>query len=123
MNRKVTCLKERKEYYKRNISLDTYYAICREYGKKLESEGWTLSVIEGGCISPDNSTIYIYFRGSYEGELLNLIPNTEKEYEKICNEFIAKGDFIDEEEIWKEMALEYSKKEKGGDDESKDLEY
>ena len=94
MKRKITCLKERRELYNHSMTLEEYRKICRNYGEKLESEGWKLSVIEGGCISPDMSTIYIYFRDPYEGELLNFIPNTEEQYEKICKEFINKKDFI-----------------------------
>ena len=62
MKRKVTCLKERRELYNHRMTLEEYRKICRTYGEKLEKDGWILSVIEGGCISPDRSTIYIYFR-------------------------------------------------------------
>ena len=111
MKRKITCLKERRELYNHSMTLEEYRKICRNYGEKLESEGWILSVIEGGCISPDMSTIYIYFRDPYEGELLNFIPNTEEQYEKICKEFINKKDFIDEDDIWKEMNFKYNMEE------------
>lgn len=111
MKRKITCLKERRELYNHRMTLEEYRKICRNYGEKLESEGWKLSVIEGGCISPDMSTIYIYFRDPYEGELLNFIPNTEEQYEKICKEFINKKDFIDEDDIWKEMNFKYNMEE------------
>ena len=111
MKRKVTCLKERRELYNHRMTLEEYRKICRTYGEKLEKDGWILSVIEGGCISPDRSTIYIYFRDPYEGELLNFIPNTEKQYEKICKEFMDKKDFIDENHIWKEMNCKYDMEE------------
>ena len=111
MKRKVTCLKERRELYNHRMTLEEYRKICRTYGEKLEKDGWILSVIEGGCISPDRSTIYIYFRDPYEGELLNFIPNTEKQYEKICKEFMDKKDFIDEDDIWKEMNFKYNMEE------------
>lgn len=97
------CLKERREYYNHRMSSKEYEKICWDYGKKLEEAGWKECPIEGGCLSPDISTIYIYNRSPYEGELINFIRNTEEEYKKICEEFISKGDFIDEDDIWKEM--------------------
>lgn len=98
-------LKEYKDLCYKKITLDEYKKICWDYGRKLEENGWKVCPIEGGCLSPDISTIYIYNRSPYEGELLNFIPNTEDEYKKICEEFIKTGEFIDQDNIWYEMAL------------------
>lgn len=95
-------LKEKQKLIDNKVSLQEYRKFCRDYGKKLESEGWTVCPIEGGCLSPDLSTIYIYHRDPYEGQLLNFLRDTEEDYKRICNDFIKSGDFINEEELWLE---------------------
>jgi hypothetical protein len=93
-------LKARKDLYTNKITLKEYKELCWKYGEELESKGWKVVPIEGGCISPDNSTIYCYFRDEHIGELIKFIPNKEKEFQIICNDFV-KNDFIYENEILK----------------------
>lgn len=103
MNSERIFLKERLELYKDKLTLEEYKKICWDYGRKLGEKGWTRCMIEGGYISPDNSTIYIYNRSPYEGQLLNFIPNTKKQYEEICNQFRESNDFMYESELMKEI--------------------
>ena len=62
---------------------------------KLLQEGWTLSIGEGGLISPDNSTVFYLYRSPYHAQLFPLSQEGEQAYERIKNEFITSGDFIE----------------------------
>lgn len=98
------CLKEYKDLCYKKITIEEYEKISWNYIEKVKKQGWRDVPIEGGYVSPDNSTIYIYNRSPYYGQLLNYYrPNSDEDYKKICNEFIASGDFIDQDDIWKEM--------------------
>lgn len=69
-------------------------ALIYDYALKLEQEyGWKNSIMQGGIISPDGSTIFYYDRSPYNGELEQFSKDREN-YEKIINEMIHKGDFI-----------------------------
>lgn len=98
------CLKEYKDLCNNKITLEEYEKISIAYIEKVKKQGWRDVPIEGGYVSPDNSTIYIYSRSPYYGQLLNYYrPNSEEDYRRICAEFISRGDFIDQDDIWKEM--------------------
>ena len=64
-----------------------------EYTNTLDEEGWVNSLLEGGYISPDFSTIFYYGRSPYDGQLIQFNKDTEG-YNKILNKLIEKGDFI-----------------------------
>lgn len=64
-----------------------------EYTNTLDEEGWVNSLLEGGYISPDFSTIFYYGRSPYEGQLIQFNKDTEG-YNKILNKLIEKGDFV-----------------------------
>lgn len=64
-----------------------------EYTNTLDEEGWVNSLLEGGYISPDFSTIFYYGRSPYEGQLVQFNKDTEG-YNKILNRLIEKGDFV-----------------------------
>ena len=64
-----------------------------EYTNTLDEEGWINSLLEGGYISPDFSTIFYYGRSPYEGQLIQFNKDTEG-YNKILNKLIEKGDFV-----------------------------
>lgn len=64
-----------------------------EYTNTLDEEGWVNSLLEGGYISPDFSTIFYYGRSPYEGQLIQFNKDTEG-YNKILNRLIEKGDFV-----------------------------
>lgn len=67
--------------------------IAMEYTNTLDEEGWVNSLLEGGYISPDFSTIFYYGRSPYEGQLIQFNKDTEG-YNKILNRLIEKGDFV-----------------------------
>lgn len=67
--------------------------MAMEYTNTLDEEGWVNSLLEGGYISPDFSTIFYYGRSPYEGQLIQFNKDTEG-YNKILNRLIEKGDFI-----------------------------
>lgn len=66
-----------------------------EYERKLLKEGWTLSIGEGGLVSPDKSTVLYLYRSPYYGQLFPLSREGEENFELIKNEFIKSGDFIE----------------------------
>lgn len=64
-----------------------------EYTKELDELGWVNSLLEGGYISPDFSTIFYYARSPYEGQLIQF----NKDYELYLiniDKLIEKGDFV-----------------------------
>lgn len=67
--------------------------MAMEYTNTLDKEGWVNSLLEGGYISPDFSTIFYYGRSPYEGQLIQFNKDTEG-YNKILNRLIEKGDFV-----------------------------
>ena len=67
--------------------------MAMEYTNTLDEEGWINSILEGGYISPDFSTIFYYGRSPYEGQLIQFNKDTEG-YNKILNMLIEKGDFV-----------------------------
>ena len=93
--RRTVILKEYKDLVDKKITLNEFEKIAKNYGKKLEKKGWKLIPIEGGCCSPDFSTIYIYFRYPYHGQLLRFWR--DESYDTICDEFLKTGDFIEED--------------------------
>lgn len=66
-----------------------------ECAAKLMKEGWTLSIGEGGLISPDRSTVLFLYRSPYRGQLFSYSREGEQAYERTKNEFIASGGFIE----------------------------
>lgn len=64
-----------------------------EYTNTLDEDGWVNSLLEGGYISPDFSTIFYYGRSPYEGQLIQFNKDTEG-YNKILSRLIEKGDFV-----------------------------
>lgn len=67
--------------------------MAMEYTNTLDEKGWVNSLLEGGYISPDFSTIFYYGRSPYEGQLIQFNKDTEG-YNKILNKLIEKGDFV-----------------------------
>lgn len=67
--------------------------MAMEYTNTLDEEGWINSILEGGYISPDFSTIFYYGRSPYEGQLIQFNKDTEG-YNKILNRLMEKGDFV-----------------------------
>lgn len=65
------------------------------YVEKLKEEGWQYNIAEGGCISPDRSTIFMDFRDPYYGQLMCRSSKKNIEYENIVKEFIESGDFVE----------------------------
>jgi len=66
-----------------------------EFGESLEQKGWKLNITEGGYLSPDASTMFIFCRSPYYGELLQQSQSKETEYNKCVSDFIASGEFIE----------------------------
>ena len=64
-----------------------------EYKELLEKLGWILNPYEGAMMSPDCSTLFVFSRAPYNGQLLLFDSNKRMQYDKIINEFIGKGDF------------------------------
>lgn len=62
--------------------------------EKLAENGWLNSLLEGGFISPDHSTIYYYGRAPYEGQLIQFSRDSEG-FNKIKEHYISSGDFIE----------------------------
>ena len=67
--------------------------MAMEYTKTLDEEWWVNSLLEGGYISPDFSTIFYYGRSPYEGQLIQFNKDAEG-YNNILNRLIEKGDFV-----------------------------
>lgn len=66
-----------------------------DYVEMLKAQGWQYNISEGGCVSPDRSTIFIDFRDPYYGQLLCRSGEKKCEYENTVKEFIALGDFVE----------------------------
>lgn len=62
--------------------------------EKLEENGWINSLLEGGFVSPDHSTIYYYGRTPYEGQLIQFNRDTEG-FNKIKQHYLDSGEFIE----------------------------
>ena len=77
----------------RDFSYFNRNKMAMEYTNTLDEEGWINSILEGGYISPDFSTIFYYGRSPYEGQLIQFNKDTEG-YNKIINRLIEKGDFM-----------------------------
>lgn len=92
-----------KDYYEllKNRDIPTEEAaemrgeVLNEYERELLKKGWTLSIGEGGLISPDKSTVLYLYRSPYHGQLFPLSQEGEQSFELIKNEFIKSGDFIE----------------------------
>lgn len=65
-----------------------------KYGRLLEQQGWKYSIMEGGYLSPDRSTIFICLRIPYEGQLLPYSPEGGERYLSLVQERVESGDFI-----------------------------
>lgn len=65
------------------------------YVEKLKAQGWQYNISEGGCISPDRSTIFVDFRDPYYGQLMCRSGAKQNEYENIVNMFMESGDFVE----------------------------
>lgn len=63
--------------------------------EKLAEKGWINSLLEGGFISPDYSTIYYYARTPYEGQLIQLNSRDAEGFNKIKKEYVDSGYFIE----------------------------
>ena len=77
----------------RDFSYFNRNKMAMEYTNTLDEERWINSILEGGYISPDFSTIFYYGRSPYEGQLIQFNKDTEG-YNKILNRLIEKGDFV-----------------------------
>lgn len=77
----------------RDFSYFNRNKMAMEYTNTLDEEGWINSLLEGGYISPDFSTIFYYGRSPYEGQLIQFNKDTEG-YNKILNKLIEKCDFV-----------------------------
>lgn len=65
------------------------------YADKLKAQGWQYNISEGGCISPDRSTIFVDFRDPYYGQLMCRSDAKQSEYENIVKMFMESGDFVE----------------------------
>ena len=61
----------------------------------INQQGWQYNISEGGCISPDRSTIFVDFRDPYYGQLMCRSGAKQNEYENIVNMFMESGDFVE----------------------------
>ena len=77
----------------RDFSYFNRNKMAMEYTNTLDEEGWINSILEGGYISPDFSTIFYYGRSPYKGQLIQFNKDTEG-YNKILNRLMEKGDFV-----------------------------
>ena len=68
--------------------------ILMGYCKRLEEQGWTPNIMEGGYFSPDGSTIFITNRDPYYGELLQAARLKQAEYIALAEKLIEAGDFV-----------------------------
>lgn len=91
-------LKKYWELYLEDMDFDTRdrlgTKIIMDYQHKLEEEGWVLYPMEGGCVSPDQSTIFYSFREPYVGQLYPWRDNPSKEFQALVEQMIESGDFI-----------------------------
>lgn len=99
--RKEIYLKKFWELYQEKLDVETSEKryeqgrkMVMDYQRKLEKEGWTLLHIEGGCVSPDWSTIFYSFRNPYVGQLWPWMDNPGEEYQALVKRMIESGDFI-----------------------------
>lgn len=74
-----------------NIMKDVFDFINKE---QLEEKGWINSLLEGGFVSPDHSTIYYYARSPYEGQLIQFSRDSEG-FNKIKKHYLSSGNFIE----------------------------
>lgn len=95
---KEICLKKYLELYLEDMDMETRARqktkIVMDYQHKLEEEGWVLYPMEGGCVSPDRSTIFYSFREPYVGQLYPWLDNPGKEFQALVKQMIASGDFV-----------------------------
>lgn len=75
-----------------DIMKDVFYFIKEG---QLEEKGWINSLLEGGFISPDCSTIYYYARTPYEGQLIQFNSRDAEGFNKIKKEYADSGYFIE----------------------------
>jgi hypothetical protein len=69
--------------------------LVRTFGDALKEKGWNDYPIEGGYLSPCASTLFIYGRDPYYGQLLQFSREGEADYQKIVDELMASGEFMD----------------------------
>lgn len=69
--------------------------ILYDYVDKLKTQGWQYSISEGGCISPDKSTVFVDYRDPYYGQLLCLSSKKRGEYENYVKNLLESGDFVE----------------------------
>lgn len=79
---------------KQEIDTKSYNEEIKKYRDKFLKDGWIDIPIEGGLLSPDGSTLFIYNRSPYEGQLLQYEYESNEEYNKICLKFLNNGEFI-----------------------------
>lgn len=70
------------------------YSTLEDFSHYLDNLGWIDSKLEGGMISPDYSTIFIYNRSPYYGQLIQFGRNKEKDYYKTINNMLITGKFL-----------------------------
>lgn len=68
--------------------------ILWDYGKQLGEKGWIHCILEGGYLSPDESTLFIYNRSPYYGQLLQYAADTQSEYQDMVEQMVSTGEFI-----------------------------
>ena len=77
--------------YKENRNKGALYNYCT----LLEQKGWRDYILEGGYVSPDWSTIFVYGRAPYEGQLMQYSEDREDEFLAIVQELLAAGVFVE----------------------------
>lgn len=65
-----------------------------EYGRQLNQKGWLHCMMEGGYLSPDESTLFIYNRAPYYGQLLQYAADKESEYLAMVDQMVSADKFI-----------------------------
>lgn len=69
--------------------------ILYDYVDKLKTQGWQYNISEGGCISPDKSTVFVDYRDPYYGQLLCFSSKKMGEYENNVRNLLESGDFVE----------------------------
>ena len=76
------------EKYHKNLIIGNFEKlrnIAIEKAKELIDYGWIDMFLEGGVVSPDLSTIFIYGRSPYNGQYLQFRPELKTEFKKIIH--------------------------------------
>lgn len=69
--------------------------ILNKYRTLLEQRGWILNPYEGAMMSPDCSTLFVFSREPYNGQLLLFNTDKKEQYIGLVNDYIKSGEFIE----------------------------